>query len=48
MLTATFLATYLIPLFFVLIARPIKRRKATAAAAVSADEHKVAASHGAL
>jgi len=47
MLAATFLATYLIPLFFVLIARPIKRRKA-AAATPAADEHKVAASHGAL
>ena len=51
MLTATFLATYLIPLFFVLIARPIKRRKAAAgsaaAAPAAAEEHKVA-SHGAL
>jgi len=49
MLAATFLATYLIPLFFVLIARPIKRRKVAAVSATpAADEHKVAASHGAL
>jgi len=45
MLAATFLATYLIPLFFVLIARPIKRRKGAPAPAVAAHDAPATVSH---